>query len=65
MNYDTSCFSGHGLSGVALFYWLSLVAIPAMFGGAISTAYIMKYMGILDQYDCYGSCTPANTTISF
>eukprot|EP00163_Fabomonas_tropica_P006442 TRINITY_DN16011_c0_g1_i1.p1 TRINITY_DN16011_c0_g1~~TRINITY_DN16011_c0_g1_i1.p1 ORF type:complete len:304 (+),score=80.93 TRINITY_DN16011_c0_g1_i1:124-912(+) len=32
------CTSGHGISGAALLYWLSWVAVPAMFGGGIVTA---------------------------
>jgi len=37
------CTSGHGLSGMALLVTHSLVAVPAMFGGAIATACLMKF----------------------
>ncbi|KAK7108480.1 thiosulfate transporter TsuA-like [Littorina saxatilis] len=36
------CTSGHGISGVGLLAWLSFLAVPCMFGGAIATAYIMR-----------------------
>ena len=35
--------SGHGLSGMAFLAVPSLVATPAMFGGAILTGCLMKY----------------------
>jgi len=37
------CTSGHGLSGMAFLAVPSLVATPAMFGGAILTGCLMKY----------------------
>ena len=36
-------FSGHGLSGIGLLALLSFVAVPAMFGAGITTAFVMKY----------------------
>ena len=44
------CCSGHGLSGVGLLTWLSFMAVPAMFGGGIGTAFLMKYTGTLCQW---------------
>ncbi|RUS74054.1 hypothetical protein EGW08_018181 [Elysia chlorotica] len=37
------CTSGHGLSGMGLMALLSFVAVPAMFGAGITTAFVMKY----------------------
>ncbi|KAK3792248.1 hypothetical protein RRG08_007328 [Elysia crispata] len=37
------CTSGHGLSGIGLLALLSFVAVPAMFGAGITTAFVMKY----------------------
>ncbi|ESO93124.1 hypothetical protein LOTGIDRAFT_162150 [Lottia gigantea] len=49
--FASGCTSGHGLSGVGMLFWLSLIAVPFMFGGAISTAYIMRAVnGALDRY---------------
>ena len=47
--------SGHGLSGMALLFWLSIVAVPAMFAGGIGTAFAMDAAGALDSYVCYDS----------
>ncbi|XP_025084332.1 uncharacterized protein LOC112558218 [Pomacea canaliculata] len=45
------CTSGHGISGVGLLMWLSLLAVPCMFGGAIVTAFIMRASnGSLDRF---------------
>ncbi|XP_067653437.1 thiosulfate transporter TsuA-like [Haliotis asinina] len=45
------CTSGHGLSGMGLLAWLSFIAVPFMFGGAIATAFIMRSAnGSLDRY---------------
>ncbi|KAK2177718.1 hypothetical protein NP493_583g02032 [Ridgeia piscesae] len=44
------CTSGHGLSGMALLYWLSIVAVPAMFAGGIGTAFAMDATGALNTY---------------
>lgn len=41
------CTSGHGLSGLALGSSSAFVAVPAMFGGGIATAFAMKSMGML------------------
>ncbi|CAG5130677.1 unnamed protein product [Candidula unifasciata] len=43
------CSSGHGLSGMGLLMLLSLVAVPSMFAGGISTAVIMKYLLDIDM----------------
>ncbi|XP_013075484.1 uncharacterized protein LOC106061817 isoform X2 [Biomphalaria glabrata] len=37
------CTSGHGLSGMGLLALISFVAVPSMFAGGISTAFLMKY----------------------
>ncbi|CAL1528407.1 unnamed protein product [Lymnaea stagnalis] len=37
------CTSGHGLSGMGLLVLLSFVAVPSMFAGGISLAFLMKY----------------------
>ena len=47
-----SC-SGHGLSGMALFFWLSIVAVPAMFAGGIGTAFAMDATGALTSFVCH------------
>ncbi|XP_012942680.1 UPF0394 inner membrane protein YeeE isoform X2 [Aplysia californica] len=39
----SGCTSGHGLSGMGLLSLHSLVAVPAMFAGAIGTGCLMKY----------------------
>ncbi|XP_071098714.1 thiosulfate transporter TsuA-like [Haliotis cracherodii] len=45
------CTSGHGLSGMGMLAWLSFIAVPFMFGGAIATAFIMRAVnGSLDRY---------------
>nr|KAG5707290.1 hypothetical protein BaRGS_000064 [Batillaria attramentaria] len=36
------CTSGHGISGMGMLAWLSFLAVPFMFGGAIATAFIMR-----------------------
>jgi len=36
------CTSGHGLSGAGLLFLPSFVAVPAMFGGGIATAFLLK-----------------------
>ena len=48
----TWCFyySGHGLSGMSLLTWLSFIAVPSMFAGAIVTAFSMQATGSLDTY---------------
>ncbi|GFO10217.1 upf0394 inner membrane protein yeee-like [Plakobranchus ocellatus] len=38
------CTSGHGLSGMGLMMLLSVVAVPAMFGAGISTAFLLKHV---------------------
>ncbi|XP_076441521.1 thiosulfate transporter TsuA-like [Babylonia areolata] len=44
------CTSGHGISGVSLLAWLSFLAVPCMFGGAIVFAFIMRAAdGYLDR----------------
>jgi hypothetical protein len=50
--FAAGCTSGHGLSGSALLFWLSLLAVPAMFAGGIATAFAMKATGAL--YDFHG-----------
>ncbi|KAK2167553.1 hypothetical protein LSH36_26g03010 [Paralvinella palmiformis] len=47
------CTSGHGLSGMGLLYWYSVLAVPAMFGGGIILAFTMQATGALSSYDCY------------
>ncbi|XP_060066042.1 UPF0394 inner membrane protein YeeE-like [Ylistrum balloti] len=47
------CTSGHGLSGMALLAWLSLIGVPAMFAGGISTGFAMQASGALDNYVDY------------
>lgn len=37
------CTSGHGLSGMGLLALLSFVAVPAMFGSGIATAFLLKH----------------------
>ncbi len=44
-------FSGHGLSGTGLLFWLSWIAVPCMFAGAISSAVVLSAVGELDKYD--------------
>ncbi|XP_078329397.1 thiosulfate transporter TsuA-like isoform X2 [Crassostrea virginica] len=44
------CTSGHGLSGMGLLTWLSFIAVPSMFAGAIVTAFSMQATGALDTY---------------
>lgn len=39
------CTSGHGISGMANLATVSFVAVPAMFGGAIGTAFALKALG--------------------
>ncbi|XP_013410268.1 uncharacterized protein LOC106173630 [Lingula anatina] len=41
------CTSGHGLSGVGLLNLLSFAAVPAMFGGGILAALVLKNLGTL------------------
>jgi len=41
------CTSGHGISGMAQLSSLSFVAVPVMFMGAISTAFILHAIGFL------------------
>ncbi|KAH9489517.1 hypothetical protein Btru_037378 [Bulinus truncatus] len=37
------CTSGHGLSGMGLLALISFVAVPSMFAGGITTAFLIKY----------------------
>lgn len=46
-------YSGHGISGMGLFAWLSFLAVPSIFAGGISTAFLMKYTGVKDHYVTY------------
>ena len=48
------CTSGHGLSGLALGSLHAWVAVPAMFGGGIATAFAMKAAGLF--VDCTDNC---------
>ena len=45
--------SGHGLSGMGLLFWMSFLAVPAMFGGGIVTAFAMDATGALEDYKCH------------
>ncbi|KAK3592481.1 hypothetical protein CHS0354_014979 [Potamilus streckersoni] len=47
------CTSGHGLSGLGLLAWLSFLAVPCMFAGAIGTGFAMQATGALDDYMQY------------
>jgi len=51
--FGAGCTSGHGLSGAALLYWFSLIAVPFMFAGGIATAFAMKATGALYDFDAY------------
>ena len=53
--FFSSIFSGHGLSGAALLFWFSLIAVPFMFAGAIGTGFAMKATGALYDFDEYKS----------
>ncbi|KAL5019918.1 hypothetical protein ScPMuIL_002810 [Solemya velum] len=48
--FAAGCTSGHGLSGMGVLAWLSFVAVPFMFGGAIVTAFSMRATGALTDY---------------
>ncbi|XP_062613538.1 thiosulfate transporter TsuA-like isoform X1 [Saccostrea cucullata] len=48
--FGSGCTSGHGLSGMGLLSWLSFIAVPFMFAGAIVTAFAMQATGALDTY---------------
>ncbi|XP_033630966.1 UPF0394 inner membrane protein YeeE-like [Asterias rubens] len=39
------CTSGHGLSGFGLMMALSMVAVPAMFGGGTAMGFLIHYLG--------------------
>lgn len=47
------CTSGHGISGMGLLIWMSFIAVPFMFGGAIATGFAMQATGALDTYVTY------------
>ncbi|KAK3595460.1 hypothetical protein CHS0354_003453 [Potamilus streckersoni] len=47
------CTSGHGLSGLGLLAWLSFLAVPFMFAGAIVTGFSMQAARVLDDYKRY------------
>lgn len=51
--FASGCTSGHGISGMGLFAWLSFLAVPSIFAGGISTAFLMKYTGVKDHYVTY------------
>lgn len=51
--FASGCTSGHGISGMGLFAWLSFIAVPSIFAGGISTAFLMKYTGVKDHYVTY------------
>lgn len=38
---------------MGLFAWLSFLAVPSIFAGGISTAFLMKYTGVKDHYVTY------------
>ncbi|XP_022303364.2 thiosulfate transporter TsuA-like [Crassostrea virginica] len=48
--FASGCTSGHGISGMGLFAWLSFIAVPSIFAGGISTAFLMKLTGVKDHY---------------
>jgi len=50
------CTSGHGISGFAMLYVSSVVAVPCMFAGAIATGFTLLYTGQF-QYSEPGSMT--------
>jgi uncharacterized membrane protein YedE/YeeE len=41
------CTSGHGISGFSVLSAASIVAVPAMFGGGIGTAFAIKALQAL------------------
>ncbi|XP_061185280.1 thiosulfate transporter TsuA-like [Saccostrea echinata] len=51
--FASGCTSGHGISGMGLFAWLSLLAVPSIFAGGISTAFLMKLTGVKDNFVTY------------